>query len=430
MTTEFLSFAGDVKIDEITIYSIPSKNKLNITNQVIGIQIFEDIFSPFISGNLIIQESIDILNNLPITGQELLELSIKTPTFDDKDAIKGQFFVYKMSDRIFTAEKNVMYKLHFISYDSMRDARTRFSRTYEGRVSEIVKEIIKDNYGEEKLGIVEDTKNNTKFISNYWTPYKCVNYVSNNAISMTDSPTYLFFQNRKGYNFVSLESLYATDDTQSFNYNMTTREIESSGDARRNLNVDYQRVTDIELPNAFDTVGRMMKGAYASTLYTYDVLLKRNKKIEFNYQDSFDKRVHLNDYPLTSKNAKGIFSAGTAISEENNHVGVFTNYGDVSNISTMQMRTSMLMQVEGFKVIITVPGRTDYTVGQKVKLQVVQPEPVHEGDTVQDDLDRTFTGHYLIGSINHTISRERHECTIELIKDSMMKNIDNFNEGQ
>lgn len=426
---EFLAFAGDVKIEDITIYSIPSKNQLNITNQVIGIQIFEDIFSPFISGNIVIQESIDILNNLPITGQELLNISIKTPTLDKKDSIKGQFFVYKMSDRIFTAEKNVMYTLHFISYDSMRDARTRLSRTYEGRVSEIAKSIIAENYGEEKIGLIEDTKNNTKFVSNYWTPYKCVNYVANNAVSMTDSPTYMFFQNRNGYNFVSLETLYDKDAVQSFNYNMTTRTINATGDAQRNIIVDYQRVNEITLPNAFDTVGRMMKGAYGSTLYTYDVLLKRNKKLEFNYQDSFEKHNHLNKYPLTSKGASGIFDSGTTLMEENIHTGVFTNYGDVSNVKTMQLRNSMITQVEGFKVIITVPGRTDYTVGQKVKLAVIQPEPIVDTDTVQDELDKTFSGNYLIGAINHGISRERHECTIELIKDSMMKNIDKFNES-
>ena len=95
----------------------------------------------------------------------------------------------------------------------------------------------------------------------------------------------------------------------------------------------------------------------------------------------------------------------------------------------MQVRNSMIMQVEGFKVVITVPGRTDYTVGQKVKLAVMQPEPTTDADTVQDQLDKTFSGNYLIGAINHAISRERHECVIELIKDSMMKNIDKFNES-
>lgn len=425
-----LTFAGDVKIEDISIYSIPSKNQLNITNQVIGIQIYEDIFSSFISGNVIIQESIDILNNLPITGQELLNIKIKTPELDDKEAITGQFFVYKMTDRIFTAEKNVMYKLHFITYDAMKDARTRLSRTYEGRVSEIVRTILEDTYGKERIAQIEDTKNNTKFISNYWTPYKCINYASNNAISMTDSPTYLFFENRRGYNFISLESLYNKDETQLFNYNMTTRDINKTGDAQRNLNVDYQRISEINLPNAFDTVGRMMKGAYASTLYTYDLSLKRNKKLAFNYQDNFDKRSHLNKYPLTSKGAAGIFDAKTVLMDDDIHTGVFTNYGDVSNITTMQLRQSMIMQVEGFKVTVIVPGRTDYTVGQKVKLLVVQPEPVQEKDTVQDDLDKTFSGYYLIGAINHTISRERHECTIELIKDSMMKNIDKFNESE
>jgi hypothetical protein len=136
MSSRVLNFAGDVDIEELTLISMVSKKTLDITNQVIAIHIFEDLFSPFISGNLILRESIDILNNLPLMGQEYLRLKIKTPTFPNSDAIQGFFYVYSITDRTFLAERNVVYKLNFISYSALTDANkgVDWARRSESRI--------------------------------------------------------------------------------------------------------------------------------------------------------------------------------------------------------------------------------------------------------------------------------------------------------
>ena len=71
---------------------------------------------------------------------------------------------------------------------------------------------------------------------------------------------------------------------------------------------------------------------------------------------------------------------------------------------------------------IVVPGRTDYTAGQKVNVKLDKVEPVSKNDT--DTEDKMFSGDYIISAINHYISREMHECHMELIKDSLKINLD------
>ena len=44
--------------------------------------------------------------------------------------------------------------------------------------------------------------------------------------------------------------------------------------------------------------------------------------------------------------------------------------------------------------------------------------PIESIDTSKDTLDNMFSGNYLISAINHFIDREKHQCHIELIKDS------------
>jgi len=426
--SEYQSFAGDVKIDACQLTSVPTGNSNNITNQVIGIQIYEDLFSPYMSGNIVLKESVDYLNNLPITGQEFLYLKISTPLLDDKFALTGTFYVYKVSDREYTSEKNTVYKLHFISLQALIENSELISKGYEGKISDIVRQHLLEWVGEPNIGIIEDTKNSTKYVSNFWNRVKNLNFLTNQAVNQDNSPTYLFFQNRDGFNFMTLDSLYSLPQKQTFNYNMNLRDILPTGEAYRLIENDYQRINEIILPDSFDTAQKQRDGTYASTLYTYDLSSKNWKVNKYQYQDTFTKTKHLNPNPLTAKAMAGFFKPEAVVSHNEQEFGVMNNYGDVSNSAIVQARVSLLSMVESFKVTIIVPGRTDYTVGQKVYLKLVQPEPINEGDTYENEEDKIFSGNYLIGAINHTVTRERHECTIELIKDSWLKNVDNFTE--
>lgn len=430
-----LTFAGDVKIDNCTLTSIASGNSLNITNQVLTIQVFEDLFSPFMSGNIIVKESLDILNALPITGQEWLDLHVRTPTFEDKDDIKGRFFVYKISDRDYVGERSIVYKLHFISEYALKDASTIISKGYKGKISEIAEGILKEWVTEENIGEVEVTKNNTRYVSNFWNPSKNLNFLCNNAINMNDSPSYLAFQNRNGFNFMSLQKMYTSEEKQKFNYNFKGREVLPTGQAVRLIDNDYRRINTIELPDSFDNVYKMTKGAFASTLHSFDVVSKEYRQDLFQYRDKFKSKndpkwAHLNDYPLTPKKMEEYFNPKTSILTDFRQYGLFNEYGDVSNFRVMQERISMLIQSEGISIRIVVPGRTDYTVGQKVNVEIMKPEPTSGEDDKEDQRDNTFSGNYIIAAINHNINRERHECSIELIKDSWLKNVDNFSESE
>jgi hypothetical protein len=73
---------------------------------------------------------------------------------------------------------------------------------------------------------------------------------------------------------------------------------------------------------------------------------------------------------------------------------------------------------EANKLNITVPGRTDYTVGQKVNVTLNRTEPISIKD--DDVTDKLLSGNYLIAAINHYIDKEKHECYMELIKESSM----------
>ena len=86
-----ISYAGDVETKQIDLVGKYSTVSLiALFNQV---EIYEDLFSPFITGTITISESFDLINNLPLIGEEFLILDITTPGFEKR--IKGRFYVFK-----------------------------------------------------------------------------------------------------------------------------------------------------------------------------------------------------------------------------------------------------------------------------------------------------------------------------------------------
>ena len=63
-------------------------------------------------------------------------------------------------------------------------------------------------------------------------------------------------------------------------------------------------------------------------------------------------------------------------------------------------------------------------MGKTVTVKKFKTEPLKEGDNTEDALDNLISGKYLVSAIHHNINRQKHECRMELIKDSLAMNLD------
>ena len=424
VTNESIRFAGDVNVDSIVITSLNGFT-VDVTNQVIGIEIFEDLFSPFISGNLSFKESLDFANLVPLTGEEFVKIKIRTPSFVGKaKTIDDEFYLYKLSDKEMLGDKNQIYRLYFISKEAVVDLNKKISKAFSGKISDIAKTLLTDvTFGLEtdKIGTVQETSNSVKYVSNFWSPVKNLNYLVETACNNRDNPDYVFFQNRLGYNFVSLESLYyQPQPAQEFIYDSWFREFDSQGRSIRRVDEEYKRIVEYRSQESYDFLDNNRHGMMSSKLVTFDIVTKKYTVKNFSMLDDFYKHQHLNQYPLISK--KSIHRPWSTVISYPKYYNNFDRFSDVTNARTLQKRVSLIQQAEGNKIQITVPGRTDYTVGMKVKVQLNKAQPLSVKD--DDFYDKVLSGYYLVSAINHFITREKHECQMELIKDSYTINLD------
>jgi len=410
-----LTFAGDVSIDQCIIYT-NSGLKQDITPQVIAITIYEDIFSPFMTGSLTVRESFDLVNLFPFIGEEMLNIEVSTPTLDTKKNIKGSFYIYKMTDRVLLGDKQVAYVLHFISPEAIVDLNKKISRGYEGKSHEIVSSVVKSNLNglqSTKEVFAEQSSKVLKFVSNYWSPTRLIQYCTENAVSGSGAANYVFFENRYGFYFVTLDSLNANGLYQAFTKDAYIRDSLPNGKDIKNIPEDYRRVEQIVIPVAYDYMDRIRSGMYASKLVSFDITKKQYKIKNYKLSGGGNQLNPNNVFSNPISNASSLlinFPRSTAN---------FTDFLDVSNYKTVQKRISSMQLAESNKVEITVAGRCDYTAGQKVSLTLNKIQPVDSEDDSNNLIDRMFSGFYLIGAVNHYITRHRHECHMELIKDSL-----------
>ena len=416
-SSQQLRFAGDVSIDKVQIVT-PKGFFQDITAQVQNIAFYEDIFSPFITGSVIVKESLDLVNLFPFIGEEYLDLEITTPTLVDTK-ISGKYYIYKLTEREMLGDRSVVYQLHFISVEAVTDLNKKLSKTFSGKVSELVEGLVKDKaYGleSEKKVFVDPTFTSIKYISNFWSPVKNLMHLCTNAANMNKTPNYVFFENRDGFYFMSLEALYQNKVKTEFVLDKYTRDNVPGGTDARNVTEDFKRILNISIPTAYDYMDRISSGMLGSKQITYDVTKKSYSTKNYNMFERFKEQKHLNQFPVNSD--KAIFRSNSAIINYPKAFGNFSNSGNATNSETNQERISLMKLAEANKLEITVPGRTDYTVGQKVFVNLKRIEPVSGKD---DDIqDKMFSGNYLIAAINHLVNKENHECHMELIKETSL----------
>ena len=106
-------------------------------------------------------------------------------------------------------------------------------------------------------------------------------YLSEHAKADGD-PSYLFFENRQGFNFVTLDRLNSADVVQKFEYNNSTQQIDPSGGSNRDLIQDYKRITEFHTPTTFDYMDKVGSGAFGSTMLFMDLTTKKYFNLKYS----------------------------------------------------------------------------------------------------------------------------------------------------
>ena len=417
--------AGDIELKDVVIISSNGVVH-NISPQVLSIEIVENIFEPFTTGTITVSDAIDILNLIPMVGNELVRLEFNTPTLDDQFAYKREFYVYNCSDKVKTNDRSSIYQLRIISIEAAIDRGRRVSQTFRGSPEQIVRSLVYDSGMHSSKDLYcENTTNSVVFISNWWTPTKCIDYVTRRAINANGSATYLFYEANGGFAFVSLDSLILAGVKQTFNVSnfatQPSKNVDST--APTNIELDYQSVLQVSYQNGFDQFNRLATGYYGGEVIAFDG--NTQQYIHSRAGKNFEDENHLNQYnPVPLKNTFGVTSGiiqyipYATQNFDNINAGITD-----TDIPVRTARQQFFSRLQTSQATIKVYGRCDYFPGMVVRLNVPCDAEISKQDETPYDL--LTTGNYLVTSIKHVITSVRHTMNIQLMKDSYIFDISN-----
>jgi hypothetical protein len=396
---------------------------LEVTALVERITIFEDLFSPFISGELVLRDTFDIPNTIGRSSRDLLRLVINTPSLPTNTNIQGYFLIYKLVDRQLASDRSQLYTYRFCSEEMVYDVQRRISKTYRGAGDKIISEIVSKKLGSAKKMNSDSPKNEIAYTSNFWSPTQNIRYITENSMGGTDDASFIFYENRDGFNFKSLTKLAKQDDLmQLFVASDFIADVETSnagairfGAASRNPNNDYSIIREIRVDSTFDYLDFINRGGSRTILYTHDLVTKRIDIQKFDLEQENHSLLNTSRHMTSSV----VTNTEPLVMTASKHWGVL-DPEDKTNTKFIQKRISQLAQYQSFKIEVDVFGRCDYTVGKKVYVDVNQIRAISRDEDKDLFLDKLYSGYYLVSKVAHHITRKEHMATIELIKDSTL----------
>ena len=261
----------------------------------------EDLYSPFIYGEVTVVDTLSLIKNAPIIGGEeslLIEFNIPCT-----EPVKQIYRVYKVKDRSrIDRDSTEIFTLCFASPELEKNNNIEISRTFTGKYSEIAKILYSEYLSIPEVTPpmnVSESANQVRFSTNRWTPIETFNYMANRAISNSNQSEmgFLFFRRLDSYNFVNIYDQF--DQEPIVIYRRINRSL-ALPENKYDLLIDQFNIEDFTIMNTQDSIQNRLDGGYDSITTSYDITSKQVNESHHSYTDDFSQTRSIEPFPLIS----------------------------------------------------------------------------------------------------------------------------------
>lgn len=441
--------AFEATYEDITIFkfssgtsSINLKNRMSIIPQVVEVNMFESIFSPVIRAELLINDSIGLFVNFPLTGEEIIKVSYKAP---DGNIRTNWMIIEKISDIAISDDSRTMvYVMSCISIEAWQNARTNVQKALNATAATAIETLFEDYIStpiRQTFPFIGNRDDNTFYNfapagadSQVWvipniSPFHAINMLSKKIISNNDkSYSYIFYQNRYGYNLRSIQDMFDKDNSNGFRskatenkYKYMSNEVDD-GDSK--LNNDNRIVTAISFNKRLSSLEKISMGYFQNKLFEINPAQKAYNiweeetpdKATFLETNILDTQAHKNAVPIQGDEEQANMVRYTINNRSENDIDQpveqTRNRWGKDVISQIAMS-----QVD---ITVTIPADNNFAVGELFYMET----PVVHGFNRNEE-DELISGLYIITQKRDTIIQDGTMSTnLTLQKDSYKKSVD------
>lgn len=387
------------------------------------LNLFDSLFLPVMSGNILINDSVGLSSMMLFDGSESILIDISKSSGSDIAAFKKAFRIYKQSDRKADGLSNEKYILHFCSDELMFSDTQKITQSYEDTYGKIVEKILEDYMqvpAGEAGGIFEDTTGIRNIVVPNLKPIEAIEWITKRCLDDNQAPNYLFFQNLAGFNFASLSKLLTQEEILDIDFALKNQMGKGPwseiGSARA-----------FEVVKQSDSITKQRSGVNAGQFIGFDPLTRTTAKKQISYGDVYSTMENANENPNTSEIVGRDGVKNTEAYESKKVMSLFNAAQQFSNyikekspevLSKLENQENWLFQrksiVENLmakRLKVVMPGNFQLTSGFNVYINAPVLGKKFPGD---DNEDKSLTGKYLIVASRHIIGYEKHETIIEV----------------
>jgi len=421
-------------------------------SMVSEVSIVESLDFPGIRATIVVNDSISSYTKFK--GDELLELVYTLP---DLGQSKSYLFkVYRIGP-IVKLEKKARYTIECISQEAMLNELSYVFGSFKNKkVSEIVKEILTDS----KKGFdmssngkelkIEETKDKFQCVIPGLRAFDAINWVGSKAVrkdskGSTLQSGFIFYENYDGFHFKSFDKII--EDALNFteytdrNKNKIRHPVYRYYPKRSTSDsVDVGVIESISYPDVFNTSIAIRNGSFAGLYTTVALDVIPNSKyptpktdqkpytgVAFKVTDLYGKQSHLGtENPYEDGSQLPMYNR----MRRNRMRGNMIHAWDAPDQNKLKLDTGVVTQrteetaiythcrkatFEAIKLNIRVAGNAALHVGNPLTVEI----PLNISDNRTTEMDKIYTGLYIIAGVRQHLSRDVLSTELVLVKDSL-----------
>lgn len=385
-------------------------NDTDITDAVVGVQVFQDIFSPTTTGIVNLLDTTNLLMSLPIRPGSSLRVEIETDLNSIGDGEQTwEMIIYRVGDKDVSNAMSQTYSLYAAHKAFLLNQTKRIYRSYPNMSTDkIASNIISEYLNETVEAHESDTV--ISVVVPGWSPFFTIGWLLKTSLT-ENAADFSFFQQYDGtFAFKSFEKLYSSEDEYS-DITFTVRPTHLKDERGDDL-YDYSTAISRYHFDHFDAISNLSSGFYKNKTVTYDFIGKSwaAKSFTFGDDNAEDKKMMAldQDFMLDSDEVN--------ISFVPKHPGLFSDSESYLDKAEMWQtsRKSSLMKFNQEKLVIQFPGsaRACKWFGKSCDVDLPSQTALDEDEA----FDRQRRGRYVVTAMAHMISKDTYTINAELVK--------------
>jgi len=398
---------------------------------LIELVLFEDLFAFGISGKLIINDSINLINVMQLHGFEQLILKFDKPGFNLP--IEKKFRVTNITNRTQTSFQNENYIINFCTEELLLNEQYKISKSFiNKKVSEVAKTIFNEYLKIYQNLEIDETTGLRDIIIPGFKPVQALMWLCTFAIpegAKQIGAPYVCYENKEGFKFKSILKLFQQEVYKTYFYE--PKGLKSKQNPfLTDFNKELVNILRYEHIKVFDSISAARCGMFKNKLVTIDPLRLKFGEKEFKYDSYFEEAQSLESEKLNISKHNRLgetlqdsinvqkFAITTTGQPDNPYIkskGIRINENKIED--TLPYRTAQIALFTAHRIKLLIPGDSDMHVGLVVKLKIPEISP---DENKQKQADKFFAAKYLVTAVRHTLDHQGQFFTlIEVCKESL-----------